>query len=372
MAITPQQARAELARRELARRKAAREQPEQPVQQQGMEAQNLVGQSFNVPAAANRSLLQGSGYQQGAMNPSQVPSFGELAQQQFPLRSDNAGTLIGDVATRMPMQAGAAALDIATDPAQIALLGAGAVASKMPIVKAMAGKGVQALKKILKFDNALTQAKQSKIALDTIRDVYGKAKEIALQEVKDLPIEFNWKKIPDKVLSKLRDPNNGYEVAFTDKGEIVNTMVNIDKVKMALQDMPSTKDFVEAGNMAKRQIIKVSGEVRDAMVKVANDAGKPELGKSLEKYHEFMNNYNLANDHLVDKYGNAMANKLKSTFSIISEPAVKEAWKNIAKGSPEIKGIIRSRNNRELLKDLLIAGPSISSAKKVITGKWGL
>src|SRR5437763_977365 len=119
MAITPQEARAELARRELARRKAAREQSSQsnqPIQQQGMEAQNLIGGTFNVPAAANSSFLQGSGYLQCAMNPSSVPTFCELAQQQFPLRSDNAGTLIGDVATRMPMQVGASMLDVATDP----------------------------------------------------------------------------------------------------------------------------------------------------------------------------------------------------------------------------------------------------------------
>jgi hypothetical protein len=66
-----------------------------------------------------------------------------------------------------------------------------------------------------------------------------------------------------------------------------------------------------------------------------------------------MENYNTINDKLVDKYGNAMANKLKSTFKFMAEPAVKEAWKEVSKSSPEVKSVMNSMNRRELLGNLL-------------------
>lgn len=238
----------------------------------------------------------------------------------------------------------------------------------------MALKGLVNPPKLMKFDNILTQAKKSKVALDEVRDTLGKAKEIAMKDVKNIPVEFDWKKIPEKVLAKLRDPANGYGIEFTSEGTIPNTLGNVDKIKMALQDMPSTKDFVEAGNMAKRQVISLAGELRDTMVSAANKAGKPELGKALKNYHEFMNNYNLANDHLVDKYGNALGNKLKETFKLTAEPRIKEAWNEIGKNSPEIKGMIKSRNNRELLKTLLYtvptAGGIYEGGKRMVTGRW--
>jgi len=229
----------------------------------------------------------------------------------------------------------------------------GTVALGKGVVKG-ATKGINVLRRILKFDDVLTQAKQSKNAIDLIRDTLGKAKELAIKDVKDLPVNFDLKKIPERVLAKLRDPANGYNIDFMPDGSSMpQNMENMDKVKMALQNMPSTKDFVEAGNMAKRQIINLSKDLRDAMVSTANKAGKPELGKTLKDFHEFMNNYDLINDHLVNKHGVAMGNKLKETFKWTAEPAVKEAWKVLGKSNPEIKAIIKSRQNRELMKGLL-------------------
>jgi hypothetical protein len=147
-----------------------------------------------------------------------------------------------------------------------------------------------------------------------------------------------------------------YGIEFAQDGKVVNTIGNLDKVKTALQDIPTTKDFVEAGNMAKRQIIQFAGKVRDAMVSAANDAGKPELAKSLKDYHNFMGKYEIINSHLVDKYGNALGNKMKSVFRWTSEPVLKEAWKEVGKSNPEIKSIIKSREAREILKGLLKVG----------------
>ena len=221
--------------------------------------------------------------------------------------------------------------------------------------------------KVLKYDNSLKQAQKGKVALDTLRDTLGKAKQIALEEVKDVPVNFDWKSLPEKAATAIKKAE--YGIQFTKDGKVVNTIGNLDKVKTALQDLVTTKDYVEAGNMAKRSIMQFAGKVRDTMVNAADDLGKPELAKSLKEYHKFMDNYELINGHLVDKYGNAMANKLKSTFKIFSEPAIKESWKEVAKQSPEIKSVMKSMNHRELLKNLLKVGGGITALG---AGKAGL
>lgn len=232
----------------------------------------------------------------------------------------------------------------------------------------LAKGSVNILKNITKFDKVLDQAKRSKTAIDAIRTTLGQAKDLALQEVKDLPVDFDWSKLPDKAKALIK--TGEYGVEFSEEGKIINTIGNLDKVKSALQDLLTTKDYVEAGNMAKRNIKQFAGLVRDTMVKAANDAKKPELAKSLANYHEFMDKYELINTHLVDKFGNAMGNKLRSTFRLTAEPAVKEAWKEVAKTNPELKTIIRSRKNRELLKALLGTTTALEVGKKLTTGRW--
>ena len=206
--------------------------------------------------------------------------------------------------------------------------------------------------KLPKYENSLKQAIKGKNALDTLRTTLGQAKDIALQEVSNVKAQLNWSgNVSDKVVKAIQNPI--YKVEFNEEGGVVNTIGNLDKVKSALQDLVTTKDFVEAGNMEKRQVMQFAGKVRDTMVEAANKVGKPQLAKALKDYHNFMDNYNLINDKLVDKYGNAMANKLKATFKWNAEPAIKEAWKDVSKSSPEIKSVMGSMNRRELLSNLL-------------------
>lgn len=225
-------------------------------------------------------------------------------------------------------------------------------------------KGMSALKDIFKATTNVDKAQRAKQGLDAVRTTLGKAKEIAMQEIKDLPVDFDWSKAPEKVIKAIQKPE--YGIQFAEDGKVINTVSNLDKVKVALQDIPTTKDFVEAGNMAKRQVMQFAGKVRDAIVDTANAAGKPELAKSLSDYHKFMDNYNLINDHLVDKYGNAMANKLKATFKWGAEPVVKNAWKEVAKQSPELKSVMKGMETKELLNKLL----SLQIPKRIATGSW--
>jgi hypothetical protein len=83
----------------------------------GVEKQNIIGKTFNVPGAAVRSLLQGKGYIAGAVNPSDVRRFQDLAiegaqQTTSPLMNAVLG---------MPASALGLAADVITNPADVLL-----------------------------------------------------------------------------------------------------------------------------------------------------------------------------------------------------------------------------------------------------------
>lgn len=359
MPVTPEQARAELARRELARREQqTQQQPAQQAQQPNI-IQQLLESGIAGPLGTS-SGRQVMGNVVNSLASAPIKSVGRAMQGVESLVTGKQPTNF-----TVPFPGGGVEIKPATGFMDAVMPG---VETGLMMASGPIAKGVN---KVMKFDNALIQAQKAKQALDTVRNTYGKAKDIALQEVKDLPVDFDWKKIPSMAKSKLANPD--YAIEFTQEGGIVNTIGNLDKVKTALQDILTTKDFVEAGNMSKRAVKQFAGQVRNAMVSTANKAGKPQLAKALNDYHNFMEDYELANNSLVDKFGNAMANKFKKTFQIASEPAVKEAWKNIGALEPEIKSIIKSRTNRELLKGLLATstvGGGLELGKKAITGRW--
>lgn len=235
--------------------------------------------------------------------------------------------------------------EIAGQAALGGLIGKGiSVASGKPLIN-------PAVKKIFQYDNVLKQAQKAKVSLDAVRKTLGQAKQIALQEVQDVPAKVDWSEVPQKAINKIKDPI--YKVGFDDDGAVINTVGNLDKVKTALNDITTAKDFVEATHMEKRQIMQFAGKVRDSMLKATEEIGKPELAKALADYHNFMDNYSIVNSKLTDKFGNALGNKMKAMFKMEAEPLVKEAWKDIAKGSPEIKSIMGSMKRRELLSQLL-------------------
>lgn len=364
----------------LEREKAmASKQQSQEQDSQSMQSQNIFGKIFNVPGATSRAAIQanpalavagplagiaglsGIGGQEarqaashGMQQPDSVPTFQSMQQNNVLATALTGGVPIG------------MAMDIATNPADVlaSLIG------KAPGAKQLGSAISGGVKKIFRYDNALKQAEKAKTSLDSLRSNLGKAKEIALSNTGDIPVDVNFSgNVSSKVINAIKNPVYGVE--FTPEGGVVGNIRNLDKIKIALNDIVTAKDFVEAGNMEKRQIMQFAGRLRDDMVNAANRAGKPELGKALKGYHDFMERYGKINDHLVDKYGDAMANKLKATFKWSSEPAIKKAWKDVSKSSPEIKSVMNSMNRRELLKDLLAisgATAAIGASVKVIKG----
>lgn len=87
---------------------------------------NIMGNVMERPAAALRSLIQGKGYWAGAENPTNVPTFQELALEKFaPKTKSTALNFLGGL---IPSGAGLAA-DIATNPANLLM----AILPKLPL-----------------------------------------------------------------------------------------------------------------------------------------------------------------------------------------------------------------------------------------------
>lgn len=108
----------------------------------GVQPQNILGQIFNVPGAANRSAIKGTGYAYGAANPDKISTFQE-----------DGANLASDMASKLPRQlVGPAAfagsslaqlagmvVDSATNPAEILATISGGKAISA-IAKTRAGK----------------------------------------------------------------------------------------------------------------------------------------------------------------------------------------------------------------------------------------
>lgn len=313
-----------------------------------MEQQNVFGKIGNVPAGALRSLLQGKGYTQGAVQPSSVPTFQKLALENPAMNPQAASTSVAkNFMLGLPASTVGLAADMATDPVTMLTFLLGGMGSLTKTAQQ-----ARSLKNVIKFDNSLKQATRGKKALDTVRSTLGQAKKLAIQEVAEIPAELSFKgNMSEKVIKAIQNPIYGVEL--TPEGGVKQTIGNLDKVKEAVGELIGTEKIWEEAPMKELRIVKqFYGKITESMREAAKKAGKP-IDKVLDDYHDFMENYRLVNKTLVDTAGQAYGNKLKSAFKFGAEPAYKEAWKEVAKQSPEIKSVMNSMKGRELLKNIL-------------------
>lgn len=247
-------------------------------------------------------------------------------------------------------------------PLPLGMVAEGATKMVAPIVK-----------KFIKYDSALQQAQKGKDALDALRNTLGTAKNIAVKDVENVATDFSFNGVKsDKIMQAIKNPV--YEVAFDKEGKVIQTVGNLDKVKSAIGELVNTPALWEEAPKTEVQHIKsIYGQVNQAMKEAARGVGKP-IDAQLEAYNKFMDKYAIVNKTLVDNAGNAMGNKLKTAFKIQAEPAVKQAWKDLSKSSPQIKSVMDSMNKRELIKNLIKYGGTgavtFEGGKKVITGHF--
>lgn len=112
-------------------------QPVQATQSPGNEHQNILGQTFNVPAAAIRSAIKGTGYAKGATNPSSISTFQE-----------DAANKASDLASRLPRPLVGPAAFVGSSIGQLAGLVADSVTNPADLLATIVGgKAVTAVAK---------------------------------------------------------------------------------------------------------------------------------------------------------------------------------------------------------------------------------
>lgn len=150
-----------------------------------IEKQNRMGQIFNVPGAAIRSELLGTGYAQGAMNPSKVPSIQSAMLDDYYGKLPNfpGKTAVGNI-----VSAGGLAGDFVTNPADMltTMVGGklvGAVA-KTPVGQAL-GRFMTKERRFLKFgkDAVLKTAEKGVVGLDKLDDLAGQKYSEGLKSI---------------------------------------------------------------------------------------------------------------------------------------------------------------------------------------------
>ena len=243
--------------------------------------------------------------------------------------------------------------------------------SFVPAMKGL-GKAAQILRPLLKFKKLGQQAEQSKQALDALEQSYESAYGSMIDEVKDIPTKFDFKDLPGKIIRMInRDGGKIYNVEKETDGSIKQTIGNLAKIKKAVSDTLTPAVRQHAGKTEQALIQQYEGKLSSAMKEAAKDAGKP-IDEGMKAYGEFKQSYNLVYDKFVIKQ-QAMHNQLKDMHRIWAEGKTKDAWKILSKQSPELKEVMNSRRNRELLKALLVpatTGGAYEVGKKVITGNF--
>lgn len=237
---------------------------------------------------------------------------------------------------------------------------------------ALAAKSIpNAVKPVLKWENAIQQADKTKGAIDALERNYGSAYQMALDPVKSIPVDVDFGLMPKKVLDMLRNDKDTYGIQFNANGSVVNTLENVNRIKTAADEMITPAMRMEGKTTEINQIKQFAGHISKQMKAAAKKAGKP-IDEAMADYGNFKDKYNEINYNLKDTIKDASANKLKAQFTLKAAPEIKQAWKDLSKESPELKSVMDSRKNRELLKRLLIAVPTgataIGSVKKVVTG----
>lgn len=335
---------------------------------------NWAGNVFERPAAASRAAIQqspsmagagplagllalsglsGSDAQQaatkGAANPGSIPTFNKLAQE-------SGGTSTG---LNFAKNISGVAADIATSPADMAGLLIGKTPTPWGELGEVAGRAVaksgKAMASAMKWESTLKQANKADAALEGLKDTFGKAKQIAIQPVENAPTSFDFashKYTPDVVFNKLKAPEHGIE--FQADGNIKQTVGNLDKVRQMLGDLNKTK-WEGKTDAAGRAISRLYGEVRNEMVKAsekyATGAGKS-LSESLDAFSGFMDHYKLVKPVISAKGDLARANGLKALFKPGAEDAVKDAFREVSKLSPDLKQVMGVAKRNDILKGL--------------------
>jgi len=233
------------------------------------------------------------------------------------------------------------------------------------------------LPKIMGKNYTIDRATQAVDALDETRTNLGQNVGEAIKQYSDRTIDINklgdLPTLPKNVLSALDDPI--YQIEKLPDGSIKPTLGNMQKLKEALDDFISSKQWEEATKMNQRVIKQAYGKISQAMKDAA-----PEIKESLSRYGDFMEIYRDVIKTVKDTGGRVLEKKFRGVFKPGAERTYQIAWDKMTKYAPELKQILKDMGkftSRQTVKSIvgkgIIGGGALYGLRRLVgnrvTGK---
>lgn len=237
------------------------------------------------------------------------------------------------------------------------------------------GKLVDSVKGMLQGGkNTLKSIEKSYEVANDVRYVVGKSIEKLFDspvgKVKVPPqVQSIVDKLPEGVLKKILSHKKVYGVSekfIIQNGKKVMLGVpeldakNVWKLRMALDDVLSSKDFIKSTNLIKSSIKNVSGELRGVLSKV-----DPQIAPLMEKYSKYSGSLESVSK-IITSNGKVVVNKAANVLKRTGEPGAQTVLEEFAslfpRGQKMLKDIKVLNRNRAVTNAALLAAKATVGA----------
>ncbi len=134
------------------------------------------------------------------------------------------------------------------------------------------------------------------------------------------------KDVPSNVQSKILKEANVFKIETLADGSIKPDARNVWRLRQALDDFLTSKDFIEASKASKQVILSARRNVAKILSEV-----DPKIKIVMKKFSDFMDSFEPVKRILTDNKGKAVANKIISAAGKSGEPAQKIALEKFGK-----------------------------------------
>jgi len=163
--------------------------------------------------------------------------------------------------------------------------------------------------------------------------------------------------IPETIQKKILKDANIFNIEVLPDGSIKPTTKNIWRLRQALDDFLTSKDYIETTKAGKKVILSARRQVAQILAEV-----DPKIKTVMKNFSEFMESFDPVKRILTDAKGKAVANKIISASKKSGEPAQKIALEKFAKNFTKTqdalkgaKGFLRGTTVKEVGKKGLMA-----------------
>lgn len=183
-------------------------------------------------------------------------------------------------------------------------------------------------------------------------EVANKTKSVAGQKIADLfdstvgqknlnPVQVGsiLKGVPERIIAKIKKNPELYGVAFADEGlELANyTAKNVWKLRMALDDLVTSKTFREGATSALQGAIKNTRTNLQGALKAVDK----KIAPLMDEYSTLVDSINKAGDFFLTK-GNPVVNKAATAMKSLGDPGKQKIIVDFAKTIPTGEKLLRS------------------------------